>query len=332
MFLYQKGVRSQKCSHQVTLFAVHWQVAPLHQPLSPTTSSVVPGVSSSPRTLFSERHFWGAVRTLTLATVAASVLELIPLTLPLYGTWFGWIMSDALRVTLFSTADILYQVINGLDALFCSDFKEHPHKAQRTPLVHGANISRAGYEERGTCGVFVCPEDSGECHLLTAGHVLDGESGSIIQQISHLDVMHALTKVFKEESNLAEQSLSCKKILDKVQPSIATLLEHKIGVSEDGWREDWALTRVASGFIGVNGDFVDEFMVTIKPVLTPDLAERIEAMDVAEGVKGEIVFKVGASTGYSRNTEQNRHLHMSGVPLIWLTRVPHSLWIRQDYR
>jgi hypothetical protein len=69
MFLYQKGVRSQKFSHQVTLSAVHWQVAPLHQPLSPTTSSVVPGVSSSPRTLFSERHFWGAVRTLTLATV-----------------------------------------------------------------------------------------------------------------------------------------------------------------------------------------------------------------------------------------------------------------------
>jgi hypothetical protein len=69
MFLYQKGFRSQKCSHQVTLSAVHWQVAPLHQPLSPTTSSDVPGVSSSPRTLFSERHFWGAVRTLTLATV-----------------------------------------------------------------------------------------------------------------------------------------------------------------------------------------------------------------------------------------------------------------------
>jgi hypothetical protein len=47
MFLYQKGVSSQKCSHQITLSAVNWQVAPLHQPLSPTTSSVVPGVSSS---------------------------------------------------------------------------------------------------------------------------------------------------------------------------------------------------------------------------------------------------------------------------------------------
>jgi hypothetical protein len=75
MFLYQKGVRSQKWSHLVTLSAVHWQVAPLHQPLSPTTSSVVPGVSSSPRTLFSERHFWGAVRTLTLATVYEVVGE-----------------------------------------------------------------------------------------------------------------------------------------------------------------------------------------------------------------------------------------------------------------
>jgi hypothetical protein len=72
MFLYQKGVRSQKCSHQVALSAVHWQVAPPHQSLSPTTSSVVPGVSSSPRTLFSERHFWGAVLTLTLATVLPS--------------------------------------------------------------------------------------------------------------------------------------------------------------------------------------------------------------------------------------------------------------------
>jgi hypothetical protein len=46
MFLYQKGVSGQKCSHQVTLSAVHWQVAPLHRPLS-----------SSPRTLFSEGHF-----------------------------------------------------------------------------------------------------------------------------------------------------------------------------------------------------------------------------------------------------------------------------------
>jgi hypothetical protein len=76
MFLYQKGVRSQK-SHQVTLSAVHWQVAPLHQPLSPTTSPVVPGVSSSPRTLFSERHFWGAVRTLTLATVLPYPLRVL---------------------------------------------------------------------------------------------------------------------------------------------------------------------------------------------------------------------------------------------------------------
>jgi hypothetical protein len=72
MFLYQKGVRSQKCSHQVALSAVHWQVAPPHQSLSPTTSSVISGVSSSPRTLFSERHFWGAVLTLTLATVLPS--------------------------------------------------------------------------------------------------------------------------------------------------------------------------------------------------------------------------------------------------------------------
>jgi hypothetical protein len=72
MFLYQKGVRSPKFSHQVALSAVHWQVAPLHQPLSPTTSSVVPGVSSYPRTLFPERHFWGAVCTLTLATVCYS--------------------------------------------------------------------------------------------------------------------------------------------------------------------------------------------------------------------------------------------------------------------
>jgi hypothetical protein len=72
MFLYQKGVRSQKCSHQVALSAVHWQIAPLHQPLSPTTSSVVPPASSSPHTLFPERHFWCAVRTSTLATVLHS--------------------------------------------------------------------------------------------------------------------------------------------------------------------------------------------------------------------------------------------------------------------
>jgi hypothetical protein len=83
MFLYQKGVRSQRCSHQVALSAVHWQVAPLHQPLSPTTSSVVPGVSSSPRTLFLERHFWGAVRTSTLATVPPPITTTtIPSPLP----------------------------------------------------------------------------------------------------------------------------------------------------------------------------------------------------------------------------------------------------------
>jgi hypothetical protein len=87
MFLYQKGVRSQKYSHQVTLSAVHWQVAPLHQPLSPTTSSVVPGVSSSPRTLFSERHFWGAVRTLTLATVQQVFFSRRPSHLSPVGGW-----------------------------------------------------------------------------------------------------------------------------------------------------------------------------------------------------------------------------------------------------
>jgi hypothetical protein len=83
MFLYQKGVRSQKFSYQVALSAVHWQVAPLHQPLSPTTSSVVPGVSSSPRTSFPERHFWGAVRTSTLATVTPPITTTtIPSPLP----------------------------------------------------------------------------------------------------------------------------------------------------------------------------------------------------------------------------------------------------------
>jgi hypothetical protein len=35
----------QKFSHQAALPTVHWQVAPLHQPLSPATSSVVPGAS-----------------------------------------------------------------------------------------------------------------------------------------------------------------------------------------------------------------------------------------------------------------------------------------------
>jgi hypothetical protein len=89
MFLYQKGVRSQKYSHQVTLSAVHWQVAPLHQPLSPTTSSVVPGVSSSPRTLFSERHFWGAVRTLTLATVESFIVIITVVTTPSFFLFFG---------------------------------------------------------------------------------------------------------------------------------------------------------------------------------------------------------------------------------------------------
>jgi hypothetical protein len=57
-------------------------------------------------------------------------LELIPLALPLYGTWFGWIISDVLRATLFSTADILYQIVSGLDSLFCSDLKKHPYEAQ----------------------------------------------------------------------------------------------------------------------------------------------------------------------------------------------------------
>jgi hypothetical protein len=62
--------------------------------------------------------------------VAASILELIPLVLPLNRTWFGWMISDALRASLFSTADIVYQIAHGLDALFCGDFKKHPYKAQ----------------------------------------------------------------------------------------------------------------------------------------------------------------------------------------------------------
>jgi hypothetical protein len=77
-------------------------------------------------------------------------------------------------------------------------------QTERTPLVHGSSISRTGYEERGIVGVFVRPENSEGRHLLTAGHALDGEPGSTVQQVSHLDVLQALTKVFKEESDLAE--------------------------------------------------------------------------------------------------------------------------------
>jgi hypothetical protein len=48
---------------------MHWQVALLQLPQSPAASSVVPRASPASGTLFPERHFRGAVRTLMLATV-----------------------------------------------------------------------------------------------------------------------------------------------------------------------------------------------------------------------------------------------------------------------
>jgi hypothetical protein len=51
---------------------MHWQVALLQLPQSPAASSVVPRASPASDTLFPERHFRAAVRTLLLATVPAA--------------------------------------------------------------------------------------------------------------------------------------------------------------------------------------------------------------------------------------------------------------------
>jgi hypothetical protein len=54
---------------------MHWQVALLQLPQSPAASSVVPRASPASGTLFPERHFRGAVRTLMLATVPPVLVQ-----------------------------------------------------------------------------------------------------------------------------------------------------------------------------------------------------------------------------------------------------------------
>jgi hypothetical protein len=182
------------------------------------------------------------------------------------------------------------------------------------PLCHGSNISVTGSEERGSLGVFLAPEDDPRmCHLLTACHVLgDNQAvGSTFQTISFLDVLRELANaLFVLKCSPQEQDDECTAVFARVKESVATLVAEALGVDGNGWREDWAIARVAEGFARSNGDWVAD-------VAQPEKLQRLletgtphdRGMICGHAEVGDTVLKVGASTGITRGVVNGTKLY-----------------------
>jgi len=186
------------------------------------------------------------------------------------------------------------------------------------PLCHGSNISVDISEERGSVGVFLSPEDNPRiCHLLTAGHVLGATPpvGTTFQTASSLDVLRELARALRHGVNPEEQDEGCAAVFSRLQESVAILVAESIGVDANGWQEDWAVARVAHGFVGNNafvggnGDWDDG------GILSDDLQIFLETdtpvdrgMILGHAEVGDTVLKIGASTGTTRGIINGTHV------------------------
>jgi len=182
------------------------------------------------------------------------------------------------------------------------------------PLCHGSNISVTGSEERGSLGVFLAAEDDPRmCNLLTACHVLGANRavGSTFQTVSFLDVLRELAEVlFVLKCSPQEQDEKCNAVFARVKESVATLVAEALGVDGNGWREDWAIARVAEGFARGNGDWDAD---TAQSKMFEDLLEtgtpHDRGMIRGHAEVGDTVLKIGASTGITRGVVNGTKLY-----------------------
>jgi len=181
------------------------------------------------------------------------------------------------------------------------------------PLCHGSNISVTASEERSSLGVFLAPEDNPRlCHLLTARHALGATPavGTSFQTVSSLDVLRELARAVRPlGGNPQEQEERCAAVFSRIQQSVAILVAEAIGVDANGWREDWALARVAQGFVGSNGDWDAHCLQSEEiQILLETEAPVDRGLLLGHAQVGDTVLKIGASTGTTRGVVNGTNL------------------------
>jgi hypothetical protein len=174
----------------------------------------------------------------------------------------------------------------------------------KLPLTHGSNISLTDSEKRGSVGVFLRPVGEPSCYLLTAGHVLqEGGSGHPVQCISHFDVLLEVSRILMEDDlTFDKQDRLLKTLFKNNVHHVAHLYHHSIGVSDNLWREDWALARLNDGqgsFNGLWGRLGNAYQdLSIGTVLGfSDETQLDDGIGLSNALPGDTVIKVGATTG-----------------------------------
>jgi hypothetical protein len=192
-------------------------------------------------------------------------------------------------------------------------------------LTHGSNISLANSEaERGSVGVFLRPvgepssSSSSCCYLLTAGHALEeGANGHAVQCNSHYDILREISKILLSGDTFDQQDQELGTLFTQKVHDVAELYQHSIEVSENLWREDWALARLNEGRErrSSNGRWHrNAWEIYFVLNLEEEEAELDDGIGLSKALPGDTVIKFGATTGLSAGIVNANHVYHYASP------------------
>lgn len=174
---------------------------------------------------------------------------------------------------------------------------------------HGQSISLKGTETKGSVGVFLTPsgDDDNQSYAVTAAHVVLGDCNA--NEIPHppppsgiitpggLDILTRLQMLYPNKGEEGERRF----LLDMLNHECGEVVQSHIGSNKAGWRVDWALMKLNTGWEGKNGNWFEgdemaDLWITAQG--------KYKSFTGAEGVTtardpvaGEMCLKDGASTG-----------------------------------
>ena len=194
--------------------------------------------------------------------------------------------------------------IKALSARRCALIKNQPIRVpwSVSNFCHGQSVSLISQETKGSVGVFLSPvdnHDQEEVYAVTACHVLFPTSGSNeVITPGRLDILSCLRNAV-DAKHPREGELTY--LLARSKEPCGTVSLQRIGVNENGWRDDSAIIKLDADWLGRNGLFhTDSSMVElclIKRDVSPSFTGSNGIVDCLDPSAGLLCYKDGAATG-----------------------------------
>jgi hypothetical protein len=244
----------------------------------------------------------------------------------------------------YKAMEILEAGHKGLDLrerMMWLDTFGRPMRAPTIPgnILHGTSIGVAtGPESKGTAAVYLEPTESaggfvaGHKYLLTAAHVvlpmsfperLDFPIDDTIVRPTpittpgRLDIELSIRRI---EEYIFRDPTAAQRLVEAASTPCGMVSTGRIGVDEQGWREDWALISLEKEYEGDNGVFWDleafQSIAGDNQKISGDVF-KVEVESGEDLDAGRLWYKDGAMTGWSAGqvNRQELDLFLKGTAL-----------------